>query len=144
MAIVVKRAETANEMAGIRAIRLQVFVEEQGVPRNLELDEFDARAIHAAALSDGSVVGTGRLILDNPGHAIIGRMSVAQPLRRRGVGDRILAFLEGEALSRGVWHITLHAQSYVKEFYSRHGYKEDGEPFMEAGILHVLMSKKLG
>ena len=70
-------------------------------------------------------------------------MDVARPLRRQCIGASILAFLEEEARSRRVQRITLHAQSYVKEFYARRGYQEEGEPFMEAGIQHVQMSRGL-
>jgi len=138
-----KRAESAWEADGARALRLQVFVEEQGIPREMELDALDGAALHAIALQDGEVVGTGRLVMETPTHGVIGRMAVAWPLRRRGIGASILAFLEEEARSRGAQRITLHAQGYVKEFYVRHGYREEGEPFLEVGILHVQMLKDL-
>lgn len=143
MLAVIKRAESLREMEGARTLRLQVFVEEQGVPRELELDALDAVAHHVVALQEGVVVGTGRLILDTPGHGVIGRMAVAGALRRQGIGGRLLSFLETQARAMGVLGITLHAQHYVREFYARHGYVEEGEPFMEAGILHVQMSKAL-
>ena len=71
-------------------------------------------------------------------------MAVAASLRRQGIGGSILALLEDEARSRGMTHITLHAQNYVKAFYAGRGYREEGEPFMEAGIQHLLMRKALG
>ncbi|MSQ21981.1 MAG: GNAT family N-acetyltransferase [Dehalococcoidia bacterium] len=144
MSLIIKRAGSAQELEDARAIRRQVFVQEQGVPQEMETDALDAAALHAVALSDGVVVGTGRLILSIPGCGIIGRMAVAQPLRRLGVGGKILSFLEEQARAQRVPRITLHAQSYVKEFYARHGYREEGKPFMEAGILHVQMFKELG
>ena len=143
MSLLIKRAESAQELDGARALRLLVFVREQGVPQELEPDDLDTSALHAVALKNGVVVGTGRLILDTPGHGVIGRMAVAQPLRRQGVGGKILTFLEEQARAQRVRRVTLHAQSYVKEFYVRHGYKEEGKPFMEAGILHVQMFKEL-
>lgn len=141
--MLVKRAESAQELDGARALRLQVFVQEQGVPRELELDDLDAVALHAVAVRDGVVMGTGRLILNTSSYGIIGRMAVTQPLRRQGIGGRILSFLEEQARVQGVRRITLHAQSYVKEFYAHHGYQEEGKPFMEAGIFHVQMFKEL-
>ncbi|MBI4311585.1 MAG: GNAT family N-acetyltransferase [Chloroflexi bacterium] len=143
MSAIVKAAQSAWEMEGAKALRLRVFVQEQGVPPELELDEADAAAFHAVALQDGVVVGTGRLLLDSPTEARIGRMAVEQPLRRQGVGGQVLAFLEGEARRRGIRRITLHAQVYVKSFYASHDYREQGEPFLEAGILHVTMVKEL-
>ncbi|MBI4200969.1 MAG: GNAT family N-acetyltransferase [Chloroflexi bacterium] len=143
MAILVKRAESPQELEGVRSLRLRVFVEEQGVPREMELDALDATALHAVAVQDGAIVGTGRLILDAPAHGVIGRMAVSLPLRRQGIGTDVLAFLEDCAHSLGIQRITLHAQSYVKEFYSCRGYQEEGEPFLEAGIQHIQMSKAL-
>ena len=82
MVLTVKRAESAEEIEGARSLRFRVFVEEQGVPRDLEMDELDATAVHAVSLRDGVVIGTGRLILDSATQARIGRMAVAPHLRR--------------------------------------------------------------
>jgi predicted GNAT family N-acyltransferase len=124
-------------------LRLRVFVQEQGVPREVELDNLDAAAFHAVALGQGAIVGTGRLLLDSPTEARIGRMAVEQPLRRQGIGGQVLAFLEAEARSRGVRRITLHAQTYVTAFYAARGYRQAGQPFLEANIPHVTMTKDL-
>ena len=140
----IKGVESDLEMEGIRDLRNRVFVGEQDVPPELEIDELDRTAFHAVALRDGAVVGTGRLIVDTPSDARIGRMAVEQWLRRQGIGAQVLAFLEDQARSQGVTRVTLHAQRYVKEFYADHGYREEGDPFMEAGILHVQMFKPLG
>ena len=143
MQLSVRRAESENDMAGLRALRLDVFVKEQGVPRELELDALDATAIHAVATEGGAVVATGRLILTASGEAQIGRMAVRQSARRRGIGGQILRLLEAEATNSGVTQVELHAQRYVSAFYRRHGYAEEGDPFVEAGIEHVLMRKTL-
>ena len=143
MQLSVRRAETDEDMAGLRALRLDVFVKERGVPRELGLDALDETAVHAVATEGGAVVATGRLILTAPGEAQIGRMAVRQSARRRGIGGEILRFLEAEATNSGVREVELHAQRYVSEFYRRHGYAEEGAPFLEAGIEHVLMRKTL-
>ena len=122
-------------------IRFRVFVDEQAVPPEIELDEYDAVAIHALAVDEGEAVGTGRMYLED-GAARIGRMAVDLPHRRRGVGGLVLSFLEEEARARGATEIILHAQDYVKDFYASHGYTEHGDTFMEAGILHVEMRKR--
>ena len=143
MDVIVKGVESVQEMEAVYSIRTQVFVEEQGVPREMELDPLDDTAFHAIALQDGAAVGTGRLIMETVAQGTVGRMAVALSFRRRGIGARVLSFLEAEAQSQGILRITLHAQSYVKEFYARHGYREESEPFLEAGIQHVQMSKAL-
>ena len=74
--VAVKLVESEPELDSAMQVRFRVFVSEQGVPPEEELDEADASAIHAIALVDVQVVGTGRLVLDDDVHARIGRMAV--------------------------------------------------------------------
>ena len=149
--IVVKLVETEAELAGAINVRMRVFVSEQSIPAEVELDEADATATHAVALHQGEVVGTGRLVVDagevedsEPAPAgRIGRMAVDQPWRRQGVGGQILRFLEGEARRQGLPQCVLHAQEYVKDFYAGEGYQERGEVFLEVDIPHIEMWKEL-
>ena len=142
--LIVKLVENEDELAGAVLVRMRVFVVEQQIPAEEELDDADATATHAVAIYRGQIVGTGRLIYGEDSTARIGRMAVDQPFRRRGVGGLILQFLEEEARSRGVSHCLLHAQEYVKSFYAAHGYQEHGDVFLEANIRHVEMHKGLG
>ena len=141
--VVVKLVETEQELEGAIGVRFRVFVAEQSVPPEEELDEADATATHAVAISQDKVIGTGRLIVRDESTAIIGRMAVDLEWRRHGVGGRILTFLEQEAHSRGLREAHLHAQEYVKSFYASHGYAEHGDVFLEVGIPHVEMRKGL-
>ena len=140
--ITVKLVETEGDMEAAVGIRFRVFVDEQSVPPEIELDEYDAVATHAIALQDGVAVGTGRTIVEGA-TARIGRMAVDREHRRSGVGGLLLRFLEDEARELGATEFVLHAQEYVKAFYASHGYEEHGETFMEAGILHVEMRKEV-
>ena len=120
-------------------IRSEVFVHEQNVPPELELDPLDIQCVHAIAYAaDGRAVGTGRLLPD--GH--IGRMAVRRPWRGRGVGSLLLAALMAEARRRGDREVVLASQSHAQDFYARHGFEPEGETFMEAGIPHVLMRRR--
>ncbi len=139
----VKLVETEAEMEAALAVRIRVFVAEQSVPAEEELDEEDATATHAIAHHNGLVVGTGRLLILEEGACQIGRMAVDQPWRRQGVGGQLLLFLEQEACSQGMSQAMLHAQVYVKSFYAAHGYLERGEVFLEAGIPHIEMRKEI-
>lgn len=126
------------------ALRHRVFVEEQAVPVELERDELDDEAIHAVARDEaGRVVGTGRLVTGAAGRARIGRMAVATEARGRGVGAAVLAVLEAAAVDAGCTQVELHAQAHAVGFYRRAGYAPVGEPFDEAGISHVAMTKPL-
>jgi predicted GNAT family N-acyltransferase len=142
--LIVKLVENEDELAGAVSVRMRVFVVEQQIPAEEELDDADATATHAIALHQGQVVGTGRLIYREDSTAQIGRMAVDQPFRRQGIGGRILDFLEEEARSQGIHRCILHAQEYVKNFYAAHGYQEHGEIFLEVDIPHVEMHKDLG
>lgn len=141
--IVVKLVETEAEMEAAMGVRFRVFVAEQAVPAEEELDEADATASHAVAICQDLVVGTGRLVQQDDGDAQIGRMAVDQTWRRRGIGDQILRFLEEEARAQGLRRCVLHAQEYVKGFYAAHGYQEHGETFLEVNIPHIEMRKEL-
>src|SRR5512145_878094 len=105
-------------------VREAVFVVEQGVPPEIELDEWDAQCDHALASEPGGrVVGTGRLLPD--GH--IGRMAVLGDWRGRGVGGAILAALIERAAARGMKRLLLNAQTHAVPFYARHGFVAFGE-----------------
>jgi predicted GNAT family N-acyltransferase len=118
------------------AIRFEVFVDEQKVPAEIELDDMDAVCLHAVAYDDfGAAIGTGRLLPD--GH--IGRMAVRQPGRGTGVGGAILSLLMQKARERGDAAVVLNAQTVAAPFYARHGFVQQGEVFEEAGIAHVEM-----
>ncbi|MDE2901369.1 MAG: GNAT family N-acetyltransferase [Chloroflexota bacterium] len=141
--VTVRRATSTRDLDALHALRWQVFVEEQGVPPEMESDELDETACQALAWSDGDAVGTGRVAMLAGGEARVGRMAVRADLRRQGVGGRVLRFLEQSAVADGAVEVTLHAQRYVAAFYLAHGYTEEGEPFEEAGIEHVMMRKRL-
>ena len=135
--------ETEAELEAAIGVRFRVFVAEQAVPVEEELDEADATATHAIALYQGQVVGTGRLIFRDAETAQIGRMAVDLRWRRQGVGGQILEFLEKTARAQGTGRCVLHAQEYVKSFYAKHGYQEWGDVFLEVDIPHIEMRKDL-
>ena len=143
MSFEVKTLSSHEDTEAVRLLRTRVFVDEQGVHPKLEMDEFDDDAVHAVAYKDEGVVGTGRLILDTPTEARIGRMAIEASFRRNGLGSAVLAFLENEARVRGIIKIVLHAQYYVKNFYFNHGYRQRGDSFTEAGMLHIEMTKDI-
>jgi predicted GNAT family N-acyltransferase len=122
----------------LRGLRTAVFVEEQGVPVELEWDGLDEHAYHVVAFSpERAPIGTGRLLQD--GH--IGRMAVLRQWRRKGVGKALLGMLLVIANKMGYEEVRLHAQTRVLEFYLRHGFAPQGEEFLEAGIPHIMMTR---
>jgi predicted GNAT family N-acyltransferase len=121
-------------------IRYQVFVNEQRVPADMELDEHDTSCDHLLAFDEqGIAVGTARLLPD--GH--IGRMAVLAEYRGQGIGTLLLTEILELAKSRGLSTIALHAQTHAVSFYEKHLFYIVGEEFMEAGIPHVQMQRRL-
>jgi predicted GNAT family N-acyltransferase len=121
-------------------VRRLVFVEEQGVPEELEWDEWDARCVHVLArTSTGEPVGTGRLLPD----AHIGRMAVLPRWRRQGVASAMLRELLAVARERGDDVVRLNAQTQAIPFYLRFGFAAQGPEFQDAGIPHRLMVLRL-
>src|SRR5438552_11971335 len=114
--------------AEAKRIRFIVFVEEQRVPPELEMDEHDAECIHALAYwpdadaADGRAIGTGRLLPD--GH--IGRMAVLKDWRRRGAGRALLRTLIDAARRRGDREVMLSAQVHALDFYRAEGFRPEG------------------
>ncbi len=132
----VRIADWPDDELEIRRIRETVFVQEQGVPLELEWDGKDPQYGHILAVaSDGSAVGTGRL--SPSGH--IGRMAVLAGHRRRGIGSALLERLLELAQKRGLSSVYLNAQTEAVSFYVHHGFQTEGEIFMDAGIPHIRM-----
>jgi YbgC/YbaW family acyl-CoA thioester hydrolase len=125
-------------------VRAEVFVREQGIPLDLELDEADHSAVHALALNRlGMPLATGRLLQHAPGVARLGRMAVIAPMRGSSVGRQILEALIAAAAARGDHTVVAHAQSSAVNFYRRFGFAEHGPHFEEAGIVHVEMVRAI-
>lgn len=125
-------------------LRTAVFVEEQGVPADMEWDADDATALHAVSYNRlGVPVATGRLLASDRGVAHIGRMAVTRLLRGGGFGREVLRDLVAAAQARGDREVRLHAQRSAEGFYRREGFVPHGETFEEAGIPHVVMMLSL-
>lgn len=127
------------------ALRMEVFVDEQGVPAEIEVDEHDDTAEHAVVFDpsgDGSVVATARL-LTVQGVGIVGRVAVRKDLRGTGLGAVVMLAIEDRARELGLPILELHAQLAAEGFYARLGYEAFGDEYLEAGIPHVSMRKTL-
>ena len=134
MEILVKPWKEAKTDAFL--VRQEVFIQEQGVPAELELDEYDPLAAHALAYLDGRCIGTGRLIDLGDDQAQIGRMAVLAQFRGSGTGKQILEKLIQLASSQGAKLIVLHSQVAAIPFYEKQGFHAKGPVYDEAGITH--------
>lgn len=126
---------------------MSVFVDEQGVPADLEKDEYDASpeaGNHHLLTVDERPVATGRWKTFEPGVAKMQRIAVLKPFRGQGFGTRLLEAMEEDAQASGYHSSILDAQCSAEDFYLKLGYETvTTEPFLDAGIWHVRMLKKL-
>ena len=139
--MLVRVADFTRDYAAIRRIRFAVFVDEQRVPVELELDERDADCIHLLAFAGDEAVATGRIDLTH--HGKIGRVAVLAEHRRSGVGTALMEGLHAIARDHGLPEVWCNAQMTAVPFYVRLGYRIVSEPFDEAGIEHVRMTRAL-
>lgn len=123
----------------LKTIRTSVFIEEQNVPVELEWDGLDPNCTHFIVRSDSKAIATARLKSDGQ----IGRMAVLKPYRNLGVGSRLLTEVLNYAKGAGFNSIYLHAQIQVIGFYQKFDFTTEGEEFMDAGIPHRAMVKKI-
>lgn len=117
-------------------IRKRVFIDEQGVPEDMELDEYDPLAQHALAYLDSECIGTARLVTLPGNVGRIGRMAVLPMHRRRGIGGGLLRALLELSKSQGITQLELHAQLSAMPFYEQFGFIAQGDIYDEAGIAH--------
>jgi predicted GNAT family N-acyltransferase len=137
-----KIATNQQDIDGAYDLRKIVFVDEQKVPEEMNIDEFDKDAIHVVAKRDNKIIGTSRMVVEGD-KGKIGRMAVEKDLRKQGIGKELLTLLEQEARKRKLKEIYLHSQFHAKSFYERLGYQPRGEVFTEVGIDHIEMYKTL-
>lgn len=137
---VVVSADWVREREPLGYVRREVFIEEQGVPEEMEWDADDAASLHFLALdAAGRPIGCARLLPD--GH--IGRMAVLPAWRSRGVGQALLDAAIRAARARGDAIVRLSSQTQAVGFYVRAGFVAEGDAYEEAGIPHVAMLKRL-
>lgn len=132
----IREALWPKDQAPLRQVRETVFVQEQGVPVELEWDGLDKDCLHLLAEDGhGQAIGTGRLLPD--GH--IGRMAVLPTWRGQGVGKALLRELVRIGCEKGARQLRLNAQCTALAFYARQGFVAQGEVFDDAGIAHRRM-----
>lgn len=137
----IRRADFARDEEAIRALRFTVFVDEQHVPAEIEMDDRDPHCIHLLAYEGPDPVGTARIDVEHDGK--IGRLAVLATARRRGIGKALMEELHAIARAHGLARVWCHAQVAATPFYAKLGYRPSGPRFDEAGIEHVRMQRPL-
>lgn len=142
MPVTVTTVQAPDDRALCYDIRKTVFVEEQAVPLELELDEYDDAATHFLLRDGAAPLATARL-LDKHGLAKIGRVAVLKEARGRGLGLVLMRAVLDEARRQGFAEAVLDSQTYAIPFYERLGFVAEGNEFDDAGIPHYLMRRRL-
>jgi predicted GNAT family N-acyltransferase len=140
--ILIRVAATPEDRTACFAVRVAVFVDEQGVSPEVELDEHDAQGAattHLLALADGRPIGAMRWRAVPPGKAKIERVAVLAEARRHGVGRLLMAVALRQIAAAGIGAAVLYAQTSARDFYECLGFVPEGEAFVEEGIEHVRM-----
>lgn len=133
----------ADDLSQCYAIRRKVFIEEQGVPEELEFDGSDAYAMHLLVFDGEKNVATGRISLID-GIYKIGRVAVLKDERGKNYGDLTVRMLCDRAFRNGAKEVWLDAQLHAVGFYESIGFKTVGTEFLDAGIPHIKMVLKCG
>ena len=129
----VRCVDWSDEQRTLLLLRYVVFVEEQKVPLEEEMDGMDSTSTHfLATLNANLPVGTGRLLPSGQ----IGRMAVLKSFRNDGFGSLILQTIVRHGKSQGYDRLFLHAQNHAIPFYEKHGFVVQGDEFLDAGIAH--------
>jgi predicted GNAT family N-acyltransferase len=139
-----KMVTTAFEGMTVSYIRFKVFVDEQHVPIDDEMDGSDAVAVSFLMFQNNIPIGTIRYIKGNDGVIHPGRIAVLQAYRRKGYGTKMIRWLHAYLKTiLGEVKCEIHAQLYLKTYYEKLGYQTKGDVFQEAGIDHLTMIKAL-
>ena len=143
----IQRVSYGANLEPIQAIRRQVFQVEQGVPPELEFDEYDEAATHFLAYQGGEAIGTARIryLTTEPDTehsdpiAKIERVAVLAKYRQNGIGKQLMQIAIAHLQRQGIASIKINAQLQVQSFYERLGFSTRGDVFEEAGIPHIEM-----
>jgi predicted GNAT family N-acyltransferase len=131
-----------DNLAACLALRRKIFIEEQAVPEDLEVDGLDATAIHLLATRDGRPLGTARLLVKGD-TGKIGRVCVLQEERGRGIGAAIIRRAVDELRGLGLVCAKLGSQVHAIPFYEGLGFVAEGPVYDDAGIPHRDMTLTL-
>lgn len=124
-------------------VRRKVFVDEQGVPVHIEMDEYDDTAIHFVGFNLEQPIAAGRIREIEMGIGKVERVCVLPEFRGQHVGILMMDAMEEYAQANSLFTLKLNAQSYAIPFYEKLGYNITSPEFLDAGIPHRAMEKNL-
>lgn len=143
MGILVTEETTSPIYQDALTIRQEVFVEGQGVPITIEIDDNEAKCLHLVYYKDKEPLATCRLLPLDAKTVILQRMAVRAAYQGQQLGKQLLLKALAIAKDKGFTEMTLHSQQHAQDFYAKFGFEPYGQPFDEAGIPHITMRQSL-
>lgn len=125
------------------SIRYKVFVDEQNVPKELEIDDLENSSLHGTLYSSNQAIATVRLFPLNSDCYKVQRVAVLKEFRKKGFGKKLMLESEKKAKEMGAEFIELDSQNKAIPFYKKLAYKIISDEFLDAGILHHKMKKHI-
>lgn len=138
----VRIVSSEQELHDAFSVRKQVFINEQNVPEEEEIDQFEDEAVHFVLYNNGMPAGAGRFRTVD-GNGKVERICVLKENRQSGSGKAIMDKIEEHAKKQGLPALKLNAQTQAIPFYEKLGYQVISEEFMDAGIPHRTMKKNI-
>lgn len=135
-------ATSEEDILKVMVVRGIVFIEEQQVDWEGEIDEYENDSIHFLGEVDGQPVATGRLRILSGGRAKVERIAVRAAWRGNGYAKDVVRFLLDHAAAAGAKHYVMHAQVHLQKFYEDFGFRREGDIFVECGIDHITMVRE--
>ena len=132
-------AASKEDILKVMVVRGIVFIEEQGVDWEGEIDQYEDQSLHVLGEVDGQPIATGRLRTLADGWTKLERIAVRPRWRGLGIAKGMVEFLLAEAAKQGADRLKMHAQVYLEDFYRQFGFRREGAIFDECGIDHILM-----
>lgn len=136
----VVKVEKENQLKDAFSVRVKVFVDEQKVPPEEEIDQYEDVATHFVVYDHGKPIGAGRL-RELDGYGKLERICIDADHREKGIGKLIMDAIEVEGKNQGHTAFKLNSQTQAIGFYRKLGYEVCSEEFLDAGIPHVTMKK---
>lgn len=137
--IIAKNKKQREDAYSVRKI---VFIDEQNVPPEEEIDEFEEQSTHFVLYDEGKPVGAGRFREMN-GYGKVERICVLSSYRGKGAGKLIMEKIHELASTSNIKRLKLNAQEHAIPFYENLGYTVVSDTFLDAGIPHKTMEINL-
>jgi len=139
--LTIKKVNNKNDFEKVIDIRKNVFIKEQNVPYDIEIDGLDSTSEHFIAYLNDETIGCARIRTEKS-VAKLERIAVIKKYRGKGFGTKLTKFLIEYCKKERFDEIVLHSQTQVVDFYRKLGFKTRGKTFFEADIEHIEMYKK--